>query len=107
MYIFGYSRGAYTARSLAGMIRNCGVLERRHVGLVPKAVEIYRSTGYPCKPSGDHSRQLRAEFAAHVQTCWDAEMEWRRWLADPEYRPRPIKRFGDDIDPPPARLAAE
>jgi hypothetical protein len=26
IHLFGYSRGAYTARSLAGMIRNCGLL---------------------------------------------------------------------------------
>ncbi len=28
LYIFGFSRGAYTARSLVGLIRNCGVLDR-------------------------------------------------------------------------------
>ncbi len=29
VYIVGFSRGAYTARSLVGMIRNCGVHTRR------------------------------------------------------------------------------
>jgi uncharacterized protein (DUF2235 family) len=28
IYIFGFSRGAYTARSLAGFIGQCGLLRR-------------------------------------------------------------------------------
>ena len=32
VYLFGFSRGAFTARSLAGLIRNCGILERRACG---------------------------------------------------------------------------
>ncbi|MBI3798630.1 MAG: DUF2235 domain-containing protein, partial [Deltaproteobacteria bacterium] len=28
IYLFGFSRGAYTARSLAGLIRNLGILKR-------------------------------------------------------------------------------
>jgi len=30
LYLFGFSRGAYTVRSLAGLIRNCGILRRAH-----------------------------------------------------------------------------
>ena len=26
LYLFGFSRGAYTARSLIGLIRNCGIM---------------------------------------------------------------------------------
>jgi len=44
IYIFGFSRGAYTARSLAGMIRHCGILRRDKVREYPKAKEIYRTT---------------------------------------------------------------
>jgi len=44
IYIFGFSRGAYTARSLAGMVRRCGILRRDKVRQYPKAKEIYRST---------------------------------------------------------------
>jgi len=28
IYLFGFSRGAFSARSLAGLIRNCGILDR-------------------------------------------------------------------------------
>lgn len=30
LYLFGFSRGAYTVRSLAGLIRNCGILRPEH-----------------------------------------------------------------------------
>ena len=33
VYILGFSRGAYTARSLVGMIRNCGLIEPKHLAL--------------------------------------------------------------------------
>ncbi|PKC03007.1 hypothetical protein RhiirA5_363620, partial [Rhizophagus irregularis] len=28
IWLFGFSRGAYTARCIAGMLRNCGILNR-------------------------------------------------------------------------------
>ena len=33
LFLFGFSRGAFTVRSLAGLIRNCGILRRdqRHL----------------------------------------------------------------------------
>jgi uncharacterized protein (DUF2235 family) len=46
IYIFGYSRGAFSARSLAAMIRRCGILRRRHVDQAPAAFALYR-TGKP------------------------------------------------------------
>ena len=44
IYVLGFSRGAYTARSLVGMIRNCGLSQPRHLALrVPMAYGIYRT----------------------------------------------------------------
>jgi uncharacterized protein (DUF2235 family) len=43
IYIFGFSRGAYTARSIAGMIRRCGILLRENVKKYPQAKDLYRS----------------------------------------------------------------
>jgi uncharacterized protein (DUF2235 family) len=46
VYIFGFSRGAYTARSLVGMIRNCGLILPKHLALrVAMAYGIYRTRG--------------------------------------------------------------
>ena len=43
LFLFGFSRGAFAVRSLAGLIRNCGVLKEENKKLVDQAYEIYRS----------------------------------------------------------------
>jgi uncharacterized protein (DUF2235 family) len=44
VYVIGFSRGAYTARSLVGMIRNCGLIEPKHLALrAAVAYGIYRT----------------------------------------------------------------
>jgi uncharacterized protein (DUF2235 family) len=44
IYLFGFSRGAYTVRSLAGLIRCAGgLLPRNEVRQTPKVYNIYRS----------------------------------------------------------------
>ena len=46
VFVFGFSRGAYTARSLVGMIRNCGLILPKHLALrVAMAYGIYRTRG--------------------------------------------------------------
>lgn len=42
LYLFGFSRGAYTVRSLAGLLRKIGILRRAHVDKARQALEIYR-----------------------------------------------------------------
>ena len=41
MFLFGFSRGAFTVRALAGMLNRCGLLEKGSVNLVPYASRIY------------------------------------------------------------------
>lgn len=43
IYLFGFSRGAYTVRSLAGLLRKIGVLRRVHVDKARDALDIYRA----------------------------------------------------------------
>ena len=40
LFFVGFSRGAYTARSLAGFIRNCGILRPEYLHLVDRANEL-------------------------------------------------------------------
>lgn len=42
LFLFGFSRGAYTARSLAGLIRNCGILRNDDADRVDAAYAFYR-----------------------------------------------------------------
>lgn len=41
IYVFGFSRGAYTARALAGMLYRIGLLRSGSENLVPYAVSVY------------------------------------------------------------------
>lgn len=45
IFLFGYSRGAYTARSLAGLIRNCGILRLDQIERIGDARKLYRKRG--------------------------------------------------------------
>ncbi len=58
LFLFGFSRGAYTVRSLAGFIRNVGVLKRANAGLIQKAYDLYRSRS---KPDSERSRKFRKD----------------------------------------------
>jgi uncharacterized protein (DUF2235 family) len=42
IFVFGFSRGAFTARSLCGMLRNCGILQRGSLRNYHRAVALYR-----------------------------------------------------------------
>ncbi|HVI87709.1 MAG TPA: DUF2235 domain-containing protein [Dongiaceae bacterium] len=42
IFLFGFSRGAFTARSVAGFIGSCGLLKRQRLGDLGKAWNYYR-----------------------------------------------------------------
>lgn len=42
IYIFGFSRGAYTARSIAGLLRQVWILKRENASEIERAIAIYR-----------------------------------------------------------------
>lgn len=43
IYLFGYSRGAFTVRSLAGLLHCCGLVRRNELDFVQEAFDLYRS----------------------------------------------------------------
>jgi len=47
VYLFGFSRGAYTARSTLGMVRKCGILRDASPQTVARAWEFYRNDIHP------------------------------------------------------------
>jgi uncharacterized protein (DUF2235 family) len=63
LYFFGFSRGAYTARSAVGLIRNAGILRREHADRIDEAYELYRGRGDDTHPNGDASKRFRAEYS--------------------------------------------
>ncbi len=63
VFIFGFSRGAYTARSLAGLLRKCWILRRENIGSVEEAVRIYR----------DHSKDAIETQLFKRNMCYSAD----------------------------------
>lgn len=60
VFLFGFSRGAYTARSAAGMIHNCGILRSEHLDMLDAAVDLYRSD---VRPSDQSSIDFREAYS--------------------------------------------
>jgi uncharacterized protein (DUF2235 family) len=63
IFLFGFSRGAYTARSLSGLVRNSGILKRGHEAQEDRAVELYRDYAPETEPDGEISVRFRAEHS--------------------------------------------
>lgn len=76
IHIFGFSRGAYTARSLAGLLRSCGIAPRENVARIGEAVARYRSRKPDTHPDDPESFLFRSEFAPFTATS-DADWQWR------------------------------
>ncbi len=61
LFFFGFSRGAYMARSTAGLIRNAGILRRENIDQVRAAYELYRDR--VVRPRDIESRLFRRSFS--------------------------------------------
>ncbi len=77
IFIFGFSRGAYTARSLAGLLRSCGIPPRENVGRIGEAIQRYRSRSKDTKPDDPASFAWRRDFAPYTATS-QLEWNWRQ-----------------------------
>ena len=74
LYFFGFSRGAFTVRSLAGLVRKCGILrggggltERKLDELVDRAYDLYRDRDADAHPTkGKKAIAFRREHSHEV-----------------------------------------
>lgn len=62
IFLFGFSRGAYTARSIAGLIDNLGVLFRHNLPLVSVAYNHYKDRSAAWAADGAESEKFRNEY---------------------------------------------
>ena len=69
VFLFGFSRGAYTARVLAGLLHTLGLMPRGNDNLLPYVVRLYRGTrGAGAQRAGD------SNDAAYWKLC--DEFRW-------------------------------
>ncbi len=73
IYLFGFSRGAYTVRSLAGLIYCSGLLKPPYIHHIPEAYNLYRQRDIP--PSHPDAIAFRKQYGENVPikllACWD------------------------------------
>jgi uncharacterized protein (DUF2235 family) len=83
IYIFGFSRGAYTARALCGLLHMCGLLTPGNEALIPYALRLYKSND-PCK--FEIAAGFRTTFsvpcAPYFLGLWDT-VSSVGWILDP------------------------
>lgn len=76
LYFFGFSRGAYTARSTVGFVRNSGILRPEHADRINEAYSLYRSRDQRTHPRAIEARIFRRmyshpECGVHFIGVWD------------------------------------
>lgn len=91
IYLFGFSRGAYTVRSLAGVMRCAGLLRVEHLQRVWQAYELYRSHGDHV--DDDAMLHFRKAYARRVPIALLACFDTVGALGIP------VEIFGVDIPP--------
>ncbi|WP_026897430.1 DUF2235 domain-containing protein [Daejeonella oryzae] len=98
IYLFGFSRGAYTARSLAGLIRNSGILKNNDLVKINEAYKIYRDRNNKrLYPKGDEAISFREKYAHEDMRIkfigvWDTvgslgiPSRWFQWFNNRKYQ---------------------
>jgi uncharacterized protein (DUF2235 family) len=87
IYLFGFSRGAYTARSLAGLIGVMGgLLEKHDMDLFPYVFELYRSPDHrkasPSEPRLRSKRPCARNFPKRSSAAIPADSRMPFWAID-------------------------
>jgi uncharacterized protein (DUF2235 family) len=65
LYFIGFSRGAYTVRSLAGLVRNAGIVKDRRD--LQQAFELYRARRPSQRPASQSARAFRRKHSHATQ----------------------------------------
>ena len=97
IFLFGFSRGAFTARSIAGMIRKCGILCQEHILQYVNAVALYQNNE---NPNEDRPSDFRRRYSVNGERdtpirfigVWDTvgalgiPLRGMRWLTRGKYQ---------------------
>jgi uncharacterized protein (DUF2235 family) len=75
LYFFGFSRGAYTARSLAGLVRNSGILRPEERDRIKDAYALYRRPDKDSVPSSIAAELFRRTHS-YAETFIDFVGVW-------------------------------
>ena len=83
IFAFGFSRGAYTARSFIGLVRHAGIIDIARASKIDQAIDIYRHA--PAGTGKESPAGLRFRAQNSAKTCVSA--------ADRDYRLKNVTGF--------------
>lgn len=62
LWFFGFSRGAYTARSLIGLIKNSGLLKKEYASSLDEAYDLYRGRSNATRPNSATAKAFKEQY---------------------------------------------
>ena len=71
LYVFGFSRGAYTARALCGMLHIVGLLTAGNDALIPYAIRMIKRKQIDFAVAADFKHTFSRECKPHFVGVWD------------------------------------
>lgn len=85
IFLFGFSRGAFTVRAISGLVHLFGLLRAEHENLLPALLRVYRGPAADERQKAERQKaadEFRQQFAArypgtgnvvpiHFIGCWD------------------------------------
>jgi uncharacterized protein (DUF2235 family) len=76
LYFLGFSRGAFTARSTVGLVRNSGILRPQYLSRIKEAYGLYRARRGEAHPRGNEAALFRRMYShpearIHFVGVWD------------------------------------
>jgi uncharacterized protein (DUF2235 family) len=82
IFLFGFSRGAFTVRALAGLLHVCGLLRREDEHLLPHAIGLYRTSELRIRRALRCAGLRHAPRSDHDHAARDARaLEFKRTLS--------------------------
>lgn len=76
IYVFGFSRGAFSARTFIGFLRHVGPLGRLHIGRIDEALQLYQDRRHGKDGATEALRRFRSDYSGSV--CIGGEDDaWR------------------------------
>ncbi len=71
LYMFGFSRGAYTARALCGMLHIVGLLTKGNEALIPYAIRMVKRREIDFRIAAEFKKTFSRECKPHFLGVWD------------------------------------
>jgi len=71
VYIFGFSRGAYTARALCGVLHIVGLLTEGNEGLIPYAIRMVKRKNIDFAVAADFKKTFSRDCKPYFVGVWD------------------------------------